>query len=52
MKRAGTEQVMSGKAAKGLKFAVDKVAEGELVLRFKSTAKGVKISKDILRFSK
>ena len=32
--------------------AVYKVAEGELVLRFKSTAKGVKISKDILRFSK
>ena len=32
--------------------AVYKVAEGELVLRFKSTAKGVKISKDLLRFSK
>ena len=32
--------------------AVYKVAEGELVLRFKSTAKGVKISKDILRFAK
>ena len=32
--------------------AVYKVAEGELVLRLKSTAKGVKISKDILRFSK
>jgi hypothetical protein len=32
--------------------AVYKVAEGELVLRFKSTAKGVRISKDILRFSK
>ena len=32
--------------------AVYKVAEGELVLRFKSTPKGVKISKDILRFSK
>ena len=32
--------------------AVYKVAEGELVLRFKSTAKGVKISKDTLRFSK
>jgi hypothetical protein len=32
--------------------AVYKVAEGELVLRFKSTSKGVKISKDLLRFSK
>lgn len=31
---------------------VYKVAEGELVLRFKSTPKGVKISRDILRFSK
>ncbi len=32
--------------------AVYKVKEGELVLRFKSTSKGVKISRDILRFSK
>ena len=32
--------------------AVYKVAEGELVLRFKSTSKGVKISRDILRFAK
>ena len=32
--------------------AVYKVAEGDLVLRFKNTDGGVKISKDILRFMK
>ena len=32
--------------------AVYKVAEGDLILRFKNTDEGVKISKDILRFMK
>ena len=32
--------------------AVYKVAEGDLILRFKSTDEGVKISRDILRFMK